>query len=301
MEHVVRYLEIGRQTGVACEENALLAPYCTFGTGGKADALFFPETEEGATALLSRLEEESVPCVFLGNGSNVLVSDDGVRGAAICFRRLKGISVKGKIVTALAGDSLSDVIELALLNSLGGMEFLSGIPASVGGAVAMNAGCFNKTIAEYVSFVRYAGGVLGGRDCRFSYRDSIFRQEKKCVLSVCFHLENVEYEQSESKIGYFLSLRRNRQPKGRTCGSTFRNDGFFAGKVIENCGLKGYRVGGAVVSEKHANFIVAGKNATSSDIYSLIARVKKIVWERCGIRLREEVEYIGKFKDENQF
>ena len=300
MENAGAYAEIGRRAGVYFEENASLAPHCSFGTGGNADVLFFPETKEGAAELIARLDEEGLCYVLLGNGSNVLISDDGIRGGAICLKKLKGITVKGKILTALAGESLAGVIESALLNSLGGLEFLSGIPASVGGAVAMNAGCFNKTIGEYVSFAEYAGGIVGGKNCRFSYRSSLFKEEKKCVLSVSFHLENVEYEQSESKIGYFLSLRRNRQPKGRTCGSTFKNDGYFAGKVIESCGLKGFRVGGARVSEKHANFIVAEKNATSGDIYSLILHIKETVLKKCGIRLREEVEYIGKFKDENQ-
>ena len=117
---------------------------------------------------------------------------------------------------------------------------------------------------------------------------------------MAFDLENVEYEQSESKINYFLKLRRAKQPKGRSCGSVFKNDGFVAGKIIDSCNLKGFQVGGARVSEKHANFIIADSNAKSSDISRLIRHIKRVVYEKHGVILQEELEYLGKFDDENQ-
>ena len=131
---------------------------------------------------------------------------------------------------------------------------------------------------------------------RLFYR---FKKEKDVVISVCFNLENVEYDQSESKTEYFLKLRKNKQPKGRSCGSVFKNDGYYAGKVIESCNLKGYKIGTARVSERHANFILADQNAKSSDICRLIKHIKKTVKEKCGIILQEEIEYLGAFENED--
>ena len=163
----------------------------------------------------------------------------------------------------------------------------------------MNAGCFGKNVGDYVSYVVASGGIYSFADCDFGYRTSRFKRDKDVVISVCFNLENVEYDQSESKAEYFLKLRKSKQPKGRSCGSVFKNDGYYAGKVIEGCNLKGFRIGGACVSERHANFILADKNAKSADISRLIRYIKKTVKEKCGISLQEEIEYLGKFKDED--
>ena len=269
----------------------------TYKIGGNADGALFPDTLHKATAVVKRLKEEGVPFVFLGGGSNVLISDEGFRGAVVCSERLKGITVSGKMLTALAGEPLSSVIKTALYSSLGGLEFLSGIPASVGGAVSMNAGCYGKNAGDYVSYVVTTSGVLPQKDCGFDYRESVFSGGDDMILSVCFNLENVEFEQSEATIEKFLKLRAKKTPKGRSCGSVFKNEGYFAGKLIEQSGMKGVSSGGATVSEKHANFILADKTAKSSDVYDLIKKIKDAVKRKTGVELKEELKFIGEFND----
>ena len=269
----------------------------TYKIGGNADGALFPDTANKATAVVKRLKEDGVPFVFLGNGSNVLISDEGFRGAVVCSERLKGITVSGKMLTALAGEPLSSVIKTALYSSLGGLEFLSGIPASVGGAVSMNAGCYGKNVGDYVSYVVTTSGVLPQKDCGFDYRESVFSDGDDMILSVCFNLENVEFEQSEAAIEKFLKLRAKKTPKGRSCGSVFKNDGYFAGKLIEQSGMKGVSFGGATVSEKHANFIIVDKTAKSSDVYGLIKKIKDAVKQKTGTELKEELKFIGEFND----
>lgn len=269
----------------------------TYKIGGNADGALFPDTLHKATAVVKRLKEEGVPFVFLGGGSNVLISDEGFRGAVVCSERLKGITVSGKMLTALAGEPLSSVIKTALYSSLGGLEFLSGIPASVGGAVSMNAGCYGKNAGDYVSYVVTTSGVLPQKDCGFDYRESVFSGGDDMILSVCFNLENVEFDQSEATIEKFLKLRAKKTPKGRSCGSVFKNEGYFAGKLIEQSGMKGVSSGGATVSEKHANFILADKTAKSSDVYDLIKKIKDAVKRKTGVELKEELKFIGEFND----
>ena len=272
----------------------------TYKTGGKAKFITFPDTAEKTKILIEKLRELGQNYYVIGAGSNLLVSDSGFDGVVISTEKIKGISVNGKIVTCGAGEKLSEFLKVAHLNSLGGVEFLNGIPASVGGAVAMNAGCFGKNMGDYVSYVVSANGIYNANDCKFGYRTSRFKNGGDCIITVCFNLENVEYDQSESKMAYFLKLRKGKQPKGRSCGSVFKNDGYLAGKVIESCNLKGFRIGDARVSEKHANFILAGENAKSDDISRLIKHIKKTVQDKCGILLQEELEYLGDFGDENQ-
>ena len=283
------------ETGVEYAENYPLKGKCTYGTGGNADYAFFPKTAEEVVRLTETLKKCGEPYFFLGAGSNVLVSDEGYRGAVVFTEKLKGVSYSGKLATVRAGERLNSFIDDALMNSLGGIEFLSGIPASVGGAVAMNAGCFGKNVGDYVSYVVSTDGIYTAENCGFGYRTSVFKETGVGIISVCFDLDNVEYEQSEGKIAKYRALRRSKVPKGRSCGSVFKNDGYFAGKVIESAGLKGFSIGGARVSDKHANFIIADDSATSGDVYRLISEIKKRTLEKCGVKLREEVEYIGSF------
>lgn len=268
-------------------------------TGGKADGVLFPSNSEQMKSVVYSLKESDVPYVVMGCGSNVLVSDRGYKGAVIFSENLKNITVRGKTIVAEAGVSLSELIKTALYSGLGGLEFLSGIPASVGGAVAMNAGAYGKSTGDYVSYVVTTSGVAAQKTCGFDYRTSVFKRENLPIISACFMLENAEFDQSEEKIDKYLKLRQKKTPKGRSCGSVFKNDGYFAGKIIEEAKLKGAREGGAYVSEKHANFIIADKTATSGDIKRLIDRIKRTVRGLFGTELSEEVEYIGEF-DEQQ-
>ena len=281
--------------------NADMSKKCSYGTGGKADYYFAPDCDEVAGALISDLKKADLPYFILGGGSDVLVSDDGYRGAVVSTEKLKSISLCGRILTAGAGVKISELVKFALYSSLGGIEFLSGIPATVGGVVTMNAGCFGKSVADRLSYVVTTDGIYPAKDCGFSYRESLFKKNGECVLKAAFRLDNAEYEQSESKIEYYKNLRRSKQPKGRSCGSVFLNDGCYAGRTIESCNLKGRRVGGARVSEKHANFIIADADCKSEDIYSLINEVRKTVREKTGTELREDLVYLGRFGDENKF
>lgn len=286
---------------IFCQQDYSLKDKNTYHTGGLARLAVFPHSIESARAVLAQIEQSKINYAVLGGGSNLLVSDDGFDGVVICVDKLKGINVCGNLLTAYAGEKVSSFLKACLMSSLGGVEFLNGIPATVGGVVAMNAGCFGKNVGDYVSYVVSASGIYAYKDCGFDYRTSRFKQDKDMILAVCFNLENVEYDQSENKAEYFLKLRKNKQPKGRSCGSVFKNDGYQAGKVIESCALKGFRMGTCKVSEKHANFILADANAKSSDIKRLIAHVKKTVKEKCGILLQEELEYLGRFEDEDKF
>lgn len=296
VEHFVKFLD---QNGVRYERDFNLKDKNTYQTGGRAKLAVFPNTVEKARLVVGLIKQENIPYFVLGGGSNLLVSDDGYDGVLVCSHMLKGLQVSTNLVTCMAGEKVNDFLKFALMSSLGGVEFLSGIPATVGGIVAMNAGCFGKNVGDYVSYVVSTSGVYGFLDCGFDYRTSRFKEQKDVVLSVCFNLENVEFEQSESKMEYFLKLRKGKQPKGRSCGSVFKNDGYVAGKVIESCNLKGYQIGGARVSERHANFILADKTATSSDVKKLIDFIKRTVKDKKGIALREEIEYLGKFDNED--
>ena len=284
-----------KENAICVEENFSLKDKNTYKTGGCARVAIFPNTAEKVKKAIEIIKSESVPYAILGGGSNILVSDDGFNGVVILTQNLNEISVSGKMVTCGAGVKVADFLKTALYNSLGGVEFLSGIPATVGGVVTMNAGCFSKNVSDYVSYVVAESGIYSYSNCQFGYRTSRFKQEKDVVISACFNLENVEYEQSESKSEYFLKLRKNKQPKGKSCGSVFKNDGFVAGKVIESCDLKGFRIGKARISERHANFIIADQNAKSSDISRLIEHIKQTVKDKCGITLQEEIEYLGDF------
>ena len=296
VEHFVKFLD---QNCVRYERNFSLKDKNTYQTGGVAKIAVFPNTVEKARLVVNMISQENLPYAILGGGSNMLVSDDGYDGVLMCTHALKGLQVSTNLVTCMAGEKISDFLKFSLMSSLGGVEFLSGIPATVGGVVAMNAGCFGKNVGDYVSYVVSASGIYGFSDCGFDYRTSRFKEQKDVILSVCFNLENIEFEQSESKMEYFLKLRKGKQPKGRSCGSVFKNDGYVAGKVIESCNLKGCQIGGAKVSERHANFIIADRTATSEDVKKLIAFIKRTVKDKKGIILQEEIEYLGKFENED--
>ena len=194
------------------------------------------------------------------------------------------------------GARMSEVLKVCRDNTLSGLEFACGIPGSIGGMVAMNAGCFNKSISDRVVFVVAENGVYNNKNCSFDYRSSRFSLGET-VFEVGFGLKIGEQESIEEKIDRFSSVRKRSQPKGNSCGSCFLNEGFFAGKVIDQAGLKGYRIGGASVSDRHANFIVSD-GGTAKNVRDLIEYVKKRVYDFSGIVLHEELKYVGEF-DEN--
>lgn len=279
-------------TGVPMERDYPMSRHTTFKVGGNCDLAVFPKTIEEMKAIINYSKGRYPYCV-IGKGSNVLVSDKGFRGVCIFTENLKRVTLNGNILVAECGAKMKDVLALSTENNLSGLEFTVGIPGSVGGMVAMNAGCFNKSVSDVVCYVRTEDGVYNNKTCDFNYRTSRFL-EGEIILSVAFKLKVSEDDLIKQKLERFSQARRKTQPAGRSIGSVFINQGYFAGKVIDKAGLKGKRVGGAYVSEKHANFIIAdGDSAT--DIYELIKLIKQTVSATQGIDLIEEVRYIGEF------
>ncbi len=267
-----------------------LGKYTFYGCGGNCPIMIFPSNLEEFKFVLSLLDN---PPFILGNGSNILISDKGYNGVVINTAKLNKIIVKGNLVVAECGAKLSQVIFSATQNSLSGLEFAVGVPASVGGAISMNAGCFGKSISDLVCYVVSSSGTYNNTSCNFSYRSSRFEQDP--VLKVCFKLKAWDYDTIEAKLEHYKKIRGSKAPKGKSCGSVFKNEEYFAGKLIDEVGLKGFRIGGAKISEKHANYIINDKNATSQDIYELIMHAKKRVFSAYGIDLKEELKYVGEF------
>lgn len=272
--------------------NYNLKSFNCYGTGGNAKIAVFPRSSQELIEVL-KLVKGNYDYFVLGGGSNVLISDDGFDGVIIYTKNVCQIVVKGNLLTADCGVKVSSVIKEMTDNCFSGLEFLVGVPASVGGAVAMNAGCYNKSISDVVKYVITENGTYTNKECEFGYRTSKFLNGET-VIKVCFKMEFNEEDVILERIKAYTGFRKN--PKGKTCGSVFRNDGFFAGKVIDEVGLKGFRIKGAKISEEHANFIVAEKNCTSQDIYELIKLVKEKVYQKRQIILNEEIIYLGKFK-----
>lgn len=279
-----------KSLGVKYKPEEPLKNYTTFKVGGACRIMLFPES---LAELKSAVEASEGNFVVLGGGSNVLVSDSGFDGAVINTSRLARIRVSGSIIEAECGARLGSLIKAAADNSLGGLEFACGIPGTVGGFVAMNGGCFNKCAADAVCYVKTVDGVYNNASSEFGYRKSRYLGGG-VIYSVGFKLSSSEPEIIEQKLEHFSSFRRGKQPKGNSCGSVFLNDGYYAGKVIDQAGLKGARVGGAYVSEAHANFIL-NDGGTASDVYRLIQTIKETVLAKTGISLSEEVRYIGDF------
>ena len=277
---------------IKAERDYPLSLITGYGTGGSCDVAVFPKTPAELVFTLKTLKGK-IPFFVIGNGSNVLASDKGYKGAVIVTSALDKINMNGNLLLCECGVKMSRIIKEMSDNSFGGLEFACGIPATVGGAVAMNAGCYNKSVSDAVKYVITDGGTFVKKDCGFGYRTSRFLNGET-IIKVCFLMDCLEEDVIEERLARYKRLRKN--PKGRSCGSVFKNDGFFAGKLIDLAGLKGIKTGGARVSEKHANFII-NEGGSSSDVYALIKLIKKQVLKVHGVNLKEEIKYIGKFDD----
>lgn len=278
------------------ENNADLARYASFRTGGNADTLVTPANIYELTAALKEYGCENV----YGCLSDTLVSDRGVRGAVILTTSVRGMERQGDTVAACAGDTLSSLASFACQNSLAGAEFCYGIPGTVGGGVFMNAGAYGGEIKDIlVSAVLYSENrgvfALGADDMEFGYRASVLQKEKYILLKAYFRLEKGEKDAIRARMDELMARRREKQPlEYPSCGSVFkRPEGYFAGALIEQCGLKGTRVGGAEVSRKHAGFIINAGGATSGDMLALTKLVKRTVREQTGVELEEEIRFLG--------
>lgn len=276
--------------------------HTTFRIGGPAD--FYTEPDEKQLAKLLEIEKEyDVPVTVIGNGSNLLVGDGGIRGLTIGIGKgLSKIEVSDNIITAGAGAILAAVASKAAESSLGGMEFAAGIPGSIGGAVVMNAGAYGGEIKDIIvsATVLTADGVvkeLSKDELDLSYRHSCVVQNGYIVLGAKLELEPKPQDEIRAQMAQLREKRVEKQPlEFPSAGSTFkRPEGYFAGKLVMDAGLRGYSVGDAQVSEKHCGFVVNKGNATAADVLALIKDVQKRVLDEFGVQLEPEVKMIGEF------
>lgn len=282
------------------KENEPLSNYTYTETGGPADLLFFPETVEEVIAVINWTTENEYPLTILGNASNLIVRDGGIRGVTVILTELNQVDVEKDKIIVQAGMPIIELSEIAYEADLTGLEFACGIPGSVGGAVYMNAGAYGgevKDVIETVTVLTTTGEVkeIENKDMNFSYRNSILQETKDIVLEITFKLKPGNKEEIAAKMEELTSLRISRQPlEYPSCGSVFkRPEGHFTGKLIQDAGLQGLIWGGAQVSLKHAGFIVNIGEATATDYIELIRHIQEVIYERYGVRLEREVRIIG--------
>ncbi len=291
---------IGRENVLTDEP---MKNHTTFKIGGPADIFLMPKTEEQIANVIKVAKENSFPVFILGNGSNVLVGDKGIRGAVLClYKNLNCLEVSGDEIYAGAGILLSAASLVAANSGLSGLEFASGIPGTIGGAVYMNAGAYGPEMKDVIVSVRCMDGdgnilELKNEECEFSYRHSRFTNSEMVILGCKMKLQHGDVDEIRAKISDLTKRRVTKQPVEKpSAGSTFkRPEGYFAGTLIEEAGLKGKRCGGAEVSEKHAGFIINTGNATAKDVLALIEFVKKTVYDKNGVMLEPEVKLVGEF------
>lgn len=279
--------------------------HTTFRVGGPADLFISVDSEEKAVSIIRLLSIEKEPYFVLGNGSNLLVSDSGYRGTVIQIgSEFSNITVNGNEIYAEAGALLIKTANTAYEYSLSGLEFASGIPGTIGGAMTMNAGAYGGEMKDVVSSVKLYDIEkekvvdLSVSEMEFGYRTSVIKRHPYVVLGASFKLTEGNKEDIRQQMDNLKDQRVSKQPlEYPSAGSTFkRPEGYFAGKLIQDAGLKGYRVGGAQVSEKHSGFVINREDASAKDIYTLISDVKEKVYKNSGVLLSPEVIMLGDFE-----
>lgn len=277
--------------------------HVTFRVGGPADFFVTPKNYEELSGVLKCCAKYEMPCYIMGNGSNLLVSDQGYRGVVIqLFRQLNDIQCEGNVIRAQAGALLSAVANRALEEKLTGFEFAAGIPGTLGGACVMNAGAYGgemKDVLKSVTVLTREGEriTLQKNELELGYRTSIIAKKDYIVLGAEIELEVGDAEEIKAVMDDLKERRTTKQPlEYPSAGSTFkRPEGYFAGKLIQETGLQGFQVGGAQVSEKHCGFVINKDQATAADIAELIRQVQDRVEEKFGVRLETEVKRLGEF------
>lgn len=285
--------------GELCWDESL-APYTTLKVGGTANVMVFPSTVTELVVLLEQISKHKLPYFVLGSGSNLLVRDGGINGIVFNLRQLNKIEAVGfDFLMAEGGASYPRIATFAMENELGGLEFAAGIPGSVGGAVAMNAGVPGAETSEAVvsvTLVKETGEIseIPVQEVGFSYRAT--KLPKGIILAVGFRLTPTPRTEIEEKIKTILKKRRDRQPVNHSnCGSVFKNPpNGFAGDLIEKSGLKGHRIGGAEISSQHANFVINRGGAKACDFIALIEKMQHTVAEHFGVELETEVKIVGR-------
>lgn len=297
---ISEFIECIKKRGITVLSNEPMSRHTTFKIGGNAEAFVSVKNEEELLFAVDEAKRQGVPYYIIGKGSDLLVSDNGIKGAVICLQQMRGIDISGNTVTVMSGQSMQFLCAELQKRGLSGLEFAYGIPGTVGGAVYMNAGAYGGEIKDCIISARYLdkSGEIKSIDkdnmC-LSYRKSIFQENGGIIISATFKLENGEPESILAKMEDYLLRRKEKQPLNfPSAGSVFRRpEGNFAGTLIEKSGLKGARFGGAQVSNKHAGFIVNTGGATSEDVRNLIKKIQEKVFEDSGVNLETEVIFIG--------
>ena len=298
-EIVTRLINITGKDNVRINEP--MKNHTTFKIGGPAQYYVTPESVTQIQEVVSLCRDMNIPLHVIGNGSNILVGDDGVDGVVLAlFNTFSDYEIKDNMITAQAGMSLIKLAVIALREGLTGLEFASGIPGSVGGAVYMNAGAYDgqmKDVVTSVTVLDEAGNIriLGRDELDMGYRTSAVAKHNMIVLQVIIELKAGDKDQIKDRMNQLSELRKQKQPlEYPSAGSTFkRPEGYFAGKLIADAGLKGYSIGGAAVSEKHAGFVVNMGGATAKDVVELTDYIKKRIIEQFGVTLELEIKKIG--------
>ena len=284
-----------------------MSKHTSFRVGGNADAYIIVQNKENLIEVLKIAKEYNLPITIVGNGTNLLVKDNGIRGLVINyassnFEIIDANKVDEYKIMVDSGVKNGVLAQFLLKNELTGFEFAAGIPGTIGGAIYMNAGAFGGEIANIVESVTYISlkdlkiYTLKNEQCEFAYRTSIFEQdEDKIILEAIFNFKKGKKEEIAQKMDEFRNKRLSSQPLDKpSAGSTFkRGENFITAKLIDECNLKGYKIGGAQVSEKHAGFIINTGNASAKDIIDLIKYVKTKVYEKFGVEIKPEVRIIG--------
>ena len=278
-----------------------LAHYSYTKTGGPADAIVFPTSIDEVTQVVSWVNDQQVPLTVFGNLSNLIVRDGGIDGIVMILTEMTETQVDDEGIYASSGASLIETSRLALAHTMTGLEFACGIPGSVGGAVFMNAGAYGgevKDCIQYVDILTRDGQQvrLMNDDCHFSYRHSVFQDQDVIILGAYFALKSGDSQAIQDKMAELTHLRESKQPlEYPSCGSVFkRPEGYFTGKLIQDAGLQGYRIGGAEISKKHAGFIVNIDGATATDYTDMITYIQKCIMEEYGVALETEVRILGR-------
>lgn len=299
--HTIQALKEGlAAAGISYREQEPLAAHTTFKIGGPAAVFVQPAQEDQLCSAIALCRELSVPYYVLGNGSNTLFGDKGWNGAVICLAGLRGeVHQEGDNLWAPAGMPLNMLCMAALRASLTGLEFAYGIPGTVGGAVYMNAGAYGGEMKDVLVSVRHlnAQGEIvetPASELDLGYRHSIFEDNGDCILSAQVRLAPGDAQKISEQMNDLMGRRRDKQPLDKpSAGSTFKRPvGAFAGALIDQCGLRGYRHGGAAISEKHCGFVVNLGGATCADVLALCQEVQTIVKEKTGFTLEKEIRVV---------
>jgi len=278
-----------------------LSNYTYTKTGGLADVTVFPKSKTEVKQIVDWAREQNVPLTILGNASNLIVRDGGIRGIVMILTDLNSVMATedGQLI-ADSGARLIDVSYRALTEELTGLEFACGIPGSIGGAVFMNAGAYGGEVKEVITSVEVITRegefkTYRNADCDFSYRHSVFQTNSDIVLSVTFQLTDGEPIAIKEEMDHLTDLRESKQPlEYPSCGSVFKRPvGYYTGKLIQDAGLQGYRIGGAEISRKHAGFIVNVDKATATDYTDMIEFIQERIWDLNHVKLEPEVRIIG--------